>query len=225
MTPPLFNPPQPKPPLFSLPLGIEQLASTLWYFGTFNPIHNTHLAIAQAALAQSGAKQVVFVPTAHPPHRPANKASLAPFTHRLAMVQLALAEHPAVPWAVSAIEAHCPSPNYTIKTLSHLVNQPLNALPHHCFQLIMGSDALATLPSWHQSAQLQQLCTAWVAQRPNTSPITGLSITQQALTLPPSTISANTIRGQLASQQWASASQQLPASVLAYAQHHHLYTP
>lgn len=110
------------------------------FFGSFNPIHVGHLMLAQA-LANSQRVDVVWlVISPQNPHK--DKATLAPQHDRLRMVELAIADNPAL--QPSNVEFLLPQPSYTIHTLDHLATR----YPSYRFQLLMGEDNLRSLPKW-----------------------------------------------------------------------------
>ena len=61
--------------------------------GTFDPIHLGHLGVAEAALAAQAAGSVIFIPARIPPHK--RDRQLSGSTHRMRMVELAIAGTPA----------------------------------------------------------------------------------------------------------------------------------
>src|SRR5437762_1593813 len=74
--------------------------------GSFDPIHNGHLAVARAADRRFNFDEIHFIPASRPPHK--LKQHLAPFPHRYAMVALASTEHPHfVPSLAQAVAAAC----------------------------------------------------------------------------------------------------------------------
>ena len=75
--------------------------------GTFDPIHVGHLAIAEEAREALGLERVLFVPAALPPHKTDREISSP--THRLAMVELAIAGNPA--FVASRIELERAGPD------------------------------------------------------------------------------------------------------------------
>src|ERR1044071_9013782 len=81
--------------------------------GSFNPVHNGHLAIARQAREALGLDQVLFIPTSQPPHKP--NGSLAPAQDRYEMVHLAIGWDPA--FAISNVEIRRPGKSYTIDTV------------------------------------------------------------------------------------------------------------
>lgn len=114
--------------------------------GTFDPIHNGHLRIAQEALEQCGMVQVRFIPSGTPPHRPAPTASAK---LRSEMVQLAVKGHPD--FMVDEREVFRTDPCYTVDTLTAL-RAELGAQQPLC--LILGGDAFLQLHTWHEWPQL-----------------------------------------------------------------------
>ena len=116
------------------------------YGGTFDPIHNTHLAIAQAALVQARLDRVLFVVSANPPHK-RNDVS-ADATDRYAMVEAAVAGlHGFEP---SDLEIGRGGPSYTADTLRTLEQ----AYPGAALFLILGWDSLIDLPGWREPREI-----------------------------------------------------------------------
>lgn len=110
------------------------------YFGTFNPIHIGHLAIANYLVENSDLKEIWMVVTPHNPHK--KKSSLLDDYQRLHMVHLATDDYEKI--KPSNIEFNLPQPNYTVNTLAHLKEK----YPETDFTLIMGEDNLKSLPRW-----------------------------------------------------------------------------
>ena len=110
------------------------------YFGTFNPIHVGHLAIANHMVEFSDLDQAWMVVTPHNPHK--KKSTLLDNNHRKMMVDIALEEYPKI--KSSAIEFDLPQPNYTINTLAVLEEK----YPKQKFCLLMGEDNLKSFHKW-----------------------------------------------------------------------------
>ena len=110
------------------------------YFGTFNPIHMGHLAIANHMVEFSDLDEVWMVVTPHNPHK--KKSTLLADHHRLEMVYRATEAYDNI--KPSNIEFGLPQPNYTVNTLAHLEEK----YPDYQFALIMGEDNLNTLHKW-----------------------------------------------------------------------------
>ncbi len=110
------------------------------FFGTFNPIHVGHLAIANHLAEHSDLDQVWFVVTPHSPFK--KKSTLLDDYQRLEMVYLATKDYPKLNHC--DIEFKLPQPNYTINTLTHLEEK----FPDYEFALIMGEDNLKSFHKW-----------------------------------------------------------------------------
>ncbi|MCC1485460.1 nicotinate (nicotinamide) nucleotide adenylyltransferase [Winogradskyella immobilis] len=110
------------------------------YFGTFNPIHVGHLTIANHLAEHSDMDQVWFVVTPLSPFK--KKSSLLDNHQRLEMVYRATKEYPNL--RPSDIEFNLPEPNYTINTLTYLIEK----FSEHQFALIMGEDNLKSFHKW-----------------------------------------------------------------------------
>lgn len=124
--------------------------------GTFNPIHNGHLALAQTVLDTLHCTQIRFIPAAVPPHKetPAVTAQ-----HRAAMVKLAIQSHPK--FVLDTCELDRQGPSYTIETL-HLLH---TRFPDQALCLIMGQDSYLKLPTWHRWLELLEYCHLLVVHR------------------------------------------------------------
>jgi nicotinate-nucleotide adenylyltransferase len=187
--------------------------------GTFDPVHNAHLAIARAALAQLGLDLVLFIPAGEP-WRKAHRA-IAPGEHRLAMLELAIAGNDA--FGISDIELRRDGPTYTADTLEALAAERLDDE----FYFIVGADALADLPNWHQPERIVQHAVLAVAPRADRDVDTALSAVPVLAArvarfhMQPSPISSTEIRARLAAEQAITG--MLPPSVERYIAEHALY--
>jgi len=112
--------------------------------GTFDPIHLGHLAIGEEAREALELDVVLFVPAGEPPHKPA--ASVTSVEHRLAMVDLAIADNPS--FELSRIEVDRPGPSYTVDTLEALARDADDLV------LILSAETFAELPFWHEPERL-----------------------------------------------------------------------
>ncbi len=110
------------------------------FFGSFNPVHNGHMIIANVMATQTDLDEVWLVVSPHNPLKP--RKSLARDYDRLHLVHLAVGDNPHL--RACNIEFGLPRPSYTIDTLVHLREK----YPRYEFALIMGSDNLETLPRW-----------------------------------------------------------------------------
>ena len=127
------------------------------YFGSFNPVHIGHLAIANYMVEFTELEQVWFVVS---PHNPLKKrATLLEDHHRIRLVELATDEDDR--FSVSDIETKMPQPSYTIDTLTWLKEK----YPGREFGLIMGGDNLATLNKWKNAEEIARSYTLYVYPR------------------------------------------------------------
>jgi nicotinate-nucleotide adenylyltransferase len=130
--------------------------------GSFNPIHNGHLAIARHVHERMQLSQVLFIPTGDPPHK--RDGSLAPANVRLEMVRIAIADNPL--FTVSDIEIQRKGKSYSIDTI--------RALHHHYgpsteLFFIIGLDAFLDFPTWREPKELLRICHFVVVPRPGQS--------------------------------------------------------
>jgi nicotinate-nucleotide adenylyltransferase len=176
--------------------------------GTFDPAHNAHLAIANAALRALGLQQILWLPTGAPRYRPAPVAAAA---HRLAMLKLATAGEPR--YAVDERELQPSASGFTLDSLSSLHEN----YPGKSLILLMGADQYAKRETWHRWTDIEKLCDIAVFARP------GWNDNAKAKTIPmtPLPISASDIRSRIARGEDVSA--MLPPPVLGYIRQHALY--
>lgn len=125
--------------------------------GTFDPPHNAHLALAEAARSTLNLDRVVFVPAGDPWRK--RDRMVSPAAARLEMVRAAVA---GLEWAeVSAVEVEREGPSYTADTLAALVG------PDEAWWFILGADALADMPHWSEPQRILDLARLAVAGRPD----------------------------------------------------------
>ena len=190
--------------------------------GTFDPIHNGHLAIAEEARESLGLERVLLVPAASPPHKPGRPVTDA--AHRLAMVRLAVEDNPS--FAVSGLEIQRGGASYTVDTLEALAADGI-ADPW----FILSAEALAGFESWRSPDRILALCRlavvprggyepldpAWIAQR-----FPGLEDRVRFLPGPLLPISGSVVRRRAAVGR--SVRYLVPDAVARYIAHHQLYT-
>lgn len=132
--------------------------------GTFDPIHNGHLAIASRAREQCRLDAVVFIPAASPPHK--EQREISELRHRRRMLELACGS--GVGFFVSLLEAERRGPSYTIDTLRTLKDHfPLQT---ELF-FIIGSDSFIDLPSWKEPERLLDYANLVVARRASSNSV------------------------------------------------------
>lgn len=116
------------------------------YFGSFNPIHIGHMAIANYIVEYTDLDDICFVVSPHNPLK--KKSSLLANHHRLRLTEIACENDER--FSFSDIEARLPQPSYTIDTLTYLAEKQ----PKKEFSLIMGKDNLLTLHKWKNPEEL-----------------------------------------------------------------------
>lgn len=117
--------------------------------GTFDPVHNGHLALAVAAGNLCNLSEVVLLPAAVPPHK--QDQAITDFSHRAAMLDLAVRDKPLL--HVSTLEQLLPSPSFTIDTLEYL---KLHSVGEVEFYFIIGADAFFEIRSWYKYQEVLQ---------------------------------------------------------------------
>lgn len=110
------------------------------YFGSYNPIHIGHLAIANYMVEFTDIDQLWFVVSPQNPHK--KKNNLLEDYHRLELVRRAIDDDNR--FRASNIEFNLPKPSYTVDTLAYLTDQH----PNYDFSILMGSDNLESFHKW-----------------------------------------------------------------------------
>ncbi len=126
--------------------------------GTFDPIHNAHLAVAREACEACQLDQIWFIPNSIPPHKAGGP--VADWSQRYAMVELACQMDER--FQPSRLEEHCRT-SYTIHTLRE-VRRHLQADDQLFF--LIGADAFADIGSWYQREAVFSLVTFIIVSRP-----------------------------------------------------------
>lgn len=192
--------------------------------GTFNPIHNGHLHIAQAFAEQCALDCVIFLPAGNPYHK---NADLVAPQHRLNMVEIATADYPQ--FAVSDCDLVRDGATYSI----HTVQIFQQYYPQAQLHWLMGMDSLMNLHRWKNwqafvrqtkialanrtgdtLAKVPRELHAWLGEALQAGNLVVLNA--EAMDVSSSQIRQQIAQGQNA-QQW------LPEKVADYIQQHHLY--
>lgn len=191
--------------------------------GTFDPIHNGHLAIAEEARLRLDLAGVVFVPAGRPWFK--KDSDITPAEHRVEMVRLAIAGHTS--FRLSMVEVDRAGPSYTVDTIAGLRSE-LGADVELYF--IMGMDSLPQLPRWREPGRLIRLCRIVAVPRPGSRPpdlaqletrLPGLLERLILLDKPEVDISATDIRRRVT--KGLSIRHLVPAPVEEYIRQHRLY--
>lgn len=186
--------------------------------GTFDPVHNGHLALAAAARAQFSLDVVLFVPAGQP-WRKTREITAA--HHRLEMLRLAIAGVPA--FGISDIELQRAGPTYTADTLDALAGERLDDE----FWFIIGADALADLPNWRDPERIVRHATIAVAPRNGAAldravaAVPALAGRIEPFPLPSVDVSSTEIRRRVGTGE--PIGDLVPEAVARYIAHHGLY--
>jgi nicotinate-nucleotide adenylyltransferase len=116
------------------------------FFGTFNPIHIGHLAVANYMVEYSCINQLWFVVSPQNPFK--KKSNLLDNYQRLEMVHRAVDSD--FRFRVSDIEFNMPKPSYTIDTLTYLKEK----YPNYKFMILMGADNIEDFHKWKNYKQI-----------------------------------------------------------------------
>jgi nicotinate-nucleotide adenylyltransferase len=128
------------------------------YGGTFDPVHDGHLAVARGLVSLLALDELLFVPAHTAPH----KRSAPPTSpwHRHAM--LALATQGEARFRVSSVELDAPERPYTVETLARLLEELKDAR----LFFVMGADSWAEITTWREWERLLEMCDHVVVTRP-----------------------------------------------------------
>ncbi len=209
--------------------------------GTFDPIHNGHLSLAEQAIQLFDLQKVLLIPVSHSPHKLTQQPTDS--AHRVAMLQLALKGKTRL--SIELMEIEKGGISYTIETLTQLKSLH----PDWELFLILGADAFLSMDTWKNYEGIFKLCHVLVSTRPGVKlelpdklcqtlaldksiieknnsqqlialkPVTGNSI--QVFQIPPQNISSNEIRHRV--QKGKEIKNLLPPAVDHYIMHNLLY--
>ena len=128
------------------------------FFGSFNPVHIGHMAIANYMVEFTDLQQLWFIISPHNPLKP--KQSLLADYHRRTLMEIAVNNDPR--YRVSDIEFSMPQPSYTIDTLAWLKEK----YPGTAFVILMGSDGLPTFNKWKNYRLIEEEYQRYIYPRP-----------------------------------------------------------
>jgi nicotinate-nucleotide adenylyltransferase len=168
--------------------------------GTFDPVHNGHLTIAEEGVKQLGLQQILFMPAARPWMKVSRKITSA--EHRINMIKRAIRSFPQ--FQLSTVEIERGGLTFTIETLVQLKN---TLDKNTGLFLLMGWDSLIEMPEWKQPECIIQVCdivafTRGTSKSPDIdkleAAIPGISKKLKFINIPPIDISSTEIRKRVA---------------------------
>lgn len=128
------------------------------YGGTFDPIHNGHIKVVQAAKIFLQLERIIFIPAGDPPHKTGKRITAK--EHRLAMVQkvATLVDAQVSDWELLKQEK-----SYSVETVRHFQAE----FPDDEIYFIIGADSFYDMPTWWHYEELMALCNFVVVSRPD----------------------------------------------------------
>jgi len=187
--------------------------------GSFDPVHNAHVALARSALDHLQLDELLWVPAGQAWQK---TRRLADAQHRVAMVQLAIEGEPR--FKLERCELERSGPSYMLDTVRELQSRTPNAE----WFLVLGQDQYANLHTWHSSRELLDRVTIAVAGRAGDEPkpsaeLAAVPHRMVALPMPPMPVSATEIRHR-AERSPHGVADMVPTAVARYIAQHHLYS-
>lgn len=130
--------------------------------GTFNPIHNAHLLIAEMAREEYGLDRVIFITDGNPPHKSANVTA----KQRFEMTHIAIADNNA--FEEDDFEINRSEKSYTVNTLGYLKEK----YPNNDLFFIIGEDSLNDFNKWYKPDKILEMCSLLVFPRKSLKSLT-----------------------------------------------------
>ena len=183
--------------------------------GSFDPVHNAHVALAGVALRELRLDQLLWVPAGQPWQK---QRHITPAADREAMVRLAIEGEPR--FELSRVELERSGPSFTVDTVREL----RAARPDAQWFLVIGQDQYAGFHTWHGWQDLLGLVTLAIADRPDAKHSVDpqvLAVPHAAVALPMMDVSSTDIRARVEHGQ--GIADLVPEPVARYIARHHLY--
>jgi nicotinate-nucleotide adenylyltransferase len=184
--------------------------------GSFDPVHNAHVALAKTALDQLALDELRWIPVGKPWQK---SRRLAPAADREAMVRLAIDGEPR--FVLDPIELRRRGPTFTLDTVRELVA----AEPGNVWFLILGQDQYASLHTWRDWEELLSLVCLAIANRPGAAIAVNSEIAKVAhreVALPMMDVSSTEVRRRVAAGE--SIADLVPEAVERYIGRRRLYS-
>jgi len=199
---------------------MHEVALNIGLFGgTFNPIHNAHLIIAEWIRVHIGLDFIYIMPTAQPPHK-LDDTEILDIRHRVAMIKLAIQGEEG--FRLIDDESDTDTPAFSVDTVREFSRRHPEAAGDLYF--IIGQDNYKSLCSWKDPGELSRMCRIVVARRPggnNEKDPEGIK-SPIFVDTPLINISSSMIRERI--REGKSIRYLVPFKVAAYIKKHNLYT-
>jgi nicotinate-nucleotide adenylyltransferase len=191
------------------------------YGGSFDPVHQGHLALAHACQQQTALDEIWFLPTAVQPLKQGGPH--ATDAERIEMLRLAILSEPS--WRVCELETARGGVSYTVETLRQLGDE----LPNAVLFFLMGADAVRDAPRWREPREIFRLATPLVVRRagqpePDMAALRALCADNkppQRIEMPAVDVSSTQVRRRAAAGE--SLDELVPKSVARYIRSHGVY--
>ena len=183
--------------------------------GSFDPVHNAHVALARLALAELALDELRWVPAGQPWQK---TRTMALAQHREAMVRLAIEGEPR--FVLERCEIERNGPSYSLDTVRTLQARE----PGATWFLVIGQDQYAGFHTWHGWQELLGRITLAIANRPDASPTADpqvRAVPHAAVSLPMMEVSSTDSRERLVAGR--APDDLVPPAVARYIDQHHLY--
>lgn len=187
--------------------------------GTFNPVHNAHLLIAELAREEFKLDRIIFMTGGNPPHK---EGAISP-QHRFNMTHIAIEgnEH----FIDDDFEINRSEKSYTVNTLEYLKEK----YPNDELFFIIGEDSLEDLPKWYEPEKILEMCSLLVFPRKSHETLLGTLNEMQAkygdkifpISAPIIEMSSTDIRNRIGDSK--TVKYMVPDKVLDYIKQHNLY--
>lgn len=187
--------------------------------GTFNPVHNAHLLVAEMAMEEYNLDRVIFMTGGDPPH----KKKTIDAHHRFQMTHIAIKDSDS--FIDDDFEIKSKEKSYTVKTLSYLKEK----YPNDELFFIIGEDSLNDLPKWYKPEEILSMCNLLVFPRNKNGALTETlkKIKEQfngnifPISAPIVEFSSTNIRQRIRSGK--TVKYMIPDAVIDYIKENHLY--
>ncbi|MCI6061456.1 MAG: nicotinate-nucleotide adenylyltransferase [Dorea sp.] len=193
--------------------------------GTFDPIHNGHLMLGQAAYESFDLDQVWFMPNGNPPHKKSSSME-SEVEDRIRMTELAIRPFPQ--FKIELYEAERTKISYSYSTMEYLTK----AHPGDAFYFILGADSLFTIESWRYPERFFRTCTVLATYRDDINTVEKMNTQIRYLREKydarielfatfPVKVSSHELREEV--KEGRCIASYVPAEVETYISEHHLY--